>query len=481
VVYRSEFINNNLSPTWKHAKLSMNALCGGDTNTNLRIEVHNHNLNEKHTVMGQMEITVNRMLEARRFDGKPSARGFPLVLTKGMLRAGSIEVFDAVVEIRLGKFINPGTNVRALPDVVVPGVVVSPPAETRTLPDDDRPADESASFLKYLSGGCKLKLCVAIDFTASNGDPRNPKSLHYIGKDGNFNEYEKAIDAVGSILIQYDSDHKVPVWGFGVKLNGEKNNCFQCGKEVEPVGVTGILDAYRSVFQHPIMMSGPTEWSAVIRNAAKYAVQDESPDDTEQVYTVLLILSDGTFESMDETIRAMDAAKTAPLSVVVVGVGAADFTDVRKTLDDAGPSDDTIVTFVDYREHSHCMSSLTREALSRIPDQLCRHFEGRGVAPLPMPAHGRDGVCARGFADYDDLGSTELAPVPLPVEAGAGEEISTVSVAAPKGGRQFVIEIPRGVRPGSTVRVKSPIDGRIVEVVVPDGTAPGGYLGVQTE
>jgi len=267
------------------------------------------------------------------------------------------------------------------------------------------------------------------------------------------------------------------VWGFGVKLNGEKNNCFQCGKEAEPVGVTGILDAYRSVFQHPLMMSGPTEWSSVIRNAAKYAVQDESPDDTEQVYTVLLILSDGTFEGMDETLRALGAANTAPLSVVVVGVGGTDFTDVRKTLDDAGPSADSIVTFVDYREHAHSMSSLSREALSRVPGQLCRHFEGRGVAPLPM----RESMCARVSADYDDLGSTELAPVPLPVEAAAGEESSTVSVAAPKGGRQFVIEIPRGVRPGSTVRVRSPIDGRIMEVVVPDGTAPGGHLGVQTE
>jgi hypothetical protein len=35
------------------------------------------------------------------------------------------------------------------------------------------------SFLDYIRGGCTLNFLVAIDFTASNGDPRNPSSLHH--------------------------------------------------------------------------------------------------------------------------------------------------------------------------------------------------------------------------------------------------------------------------------------------------------------
>jgi copine 1/2/3 len=35
------------------------------------------------------------------------------------------------------------------------------------------------SFLDYIFGGCELGLSVAVDFTASNGMPTNPNSLHF--------------------------------------------------------------------------------------------------------------------------------------------------------------------------------------------------------------------------------------------------------------------------------------------------------------
>ncbi|KAI4796033.1 hypothetical protein KUCAC02_029491, partial [Chaenocephalus aceratus] len=44
---------------------------------------------------------------------------------------------------------------------------------------------------------------VAIDFTASNGDPRNSCSLHYIHP-FQPNEYLKALVAVGEICQDYD-------------------------------------------------------------------------------------------------------------------------------------------------------------------------------------------------------------------------------------------------------------------------------------
>lgn len=47
------------------------------------------------------------------------------------------------------------------------------------------------------------RLQVAIDFTASNGDPRNSCSLHYIHP-YQPNEYLKALVAVGEICQDYD-------------------------------------------------------------------------------------------------------------------------------------------------------------------------------------------------------------------------------------------------------------------------------------
>ena len=40
---------------------------------------------------------------------------------------------------------------------------------------------EVPSFVDYLRGGWHISLAVAIDFTASNGDPSHPRSLHAMG------------------------------------------------------------------------------------------------------------------------------------------------------------------------------------------------------------------------------------------------------------------------------------------------------------
>ena len=43
------------------------------------------------------------------------------------------------------------------------------------------------TFLEYVFGGCEISLVLAIDFTLSNGDPKDKDSLHYF--DPNKNEY----------------------------------------------------------------------------------------------------------------------------------------------------------------------------------------------------------------------------------------------------------------------------------------------------
>lgn len=60
------------------------------------------------------------------------------------------------------------------------------------------------SFLEYVFGGCEIDLTIAIDFTLSNGNPRQQNSLHYF--DPNRNQYFQAIQAVGSILQFYNTD-----------------------------------------------------------------------------------------------------------------------------------------------------------------------------------------------------------------------------------------------------------------------------------
>lgn len=60
-------------------------------------------------------------------------------------------------------------------------------------------------------------LQVGIDFTASNGNPREPSSLHYINPMGS-NEYLSAIWAVGQIIQDYDT--YVTVFLIKTQFNG---------------------------------------------------------------------------------------------------------------------------------------------------------------------------------------------------------------------------------------------------------------------
>jgi len=45
----------------------------------------------------------------------------------------------------------------------------------------DNPQDRKPTFIDYLRAGWELSLSVAIDYTASNGDPSQSDSLHFLG------------------------------------------------------------------------------------------------------------------------------------------------------------------------------------------------------------------------------------------------------------------------------------------------------------
>ena len=53
---------------------------------------------------------------------------------------------------------------------------------------------------------------MAIDFTASNGDPDQRGTLHYLDPSGHEqNQYEQCMSCIGSVLQQYDTDKRFQV------------------------------------------------------------------------------------------------------------------------------------------------------------------------------------------------------------------------------------------------------------------------------
>lgn len=187
---------------------------------------------------------------------------------------------------------------------------------------------KTVNFLEYVFGGCEINLNIAIDFTLSNGDPRQTAdSLH--SSDPRRNEYLKAVKAVGEILQYYDSDKEIPLYGFGGLVpptKGRASHCFALNGDIfdpECNGIDGVVQAYQRAIQN-CNLYGPTYFSEIL-SAINGRAEAMEVSQYHQQYQILLIITDGIINDMDKTIDEIVRGADLPLSIVIVGVGDADF------------------------------------------------------------------------------------------------------------------------------------------------------------
>ena len=217
--------------------------------------------------------------------------------------------------------------------------------------------------------------------------------------------FPQAISSIVSILSKYDSDQMYPVVGFGAKYGGVVRHCFQCGSKAEVHGVQGVLDAYSETFSSGLIMSGPTVFVDCIRMAAKRS-QDEAVKASnagKQSYTILLIITDGAVSDPNATAEILSQVSGSPLSVVIVGVGNADFSAMHFLDNHNHPGQRDIAQFVEFNKHNHSSVELTQQTLHEIPDQLVGHFKSRGIAPLPPVQTGDDEIVVEAEEEEIDL------------------------------------------------------------------------------
>ena len=113
-------------------------------------------------------------------------------------------------------------------------------------------------------------MIVAIDFTGSNGIPTYPTSLHYLNPTMP-NQYQIAIASIAQILMNYDTDKRIPAFGFGAKtkFNGVSapvSHCFVLSgnmNEVEACGVEHLMVMYRNALKF-VELSGPTYFGPLV-------------------------------------------------------------------------------------------------------------------------------------------------------------------------------------------------------------------------
>ncbi|XP_052020219.1 copine-5 isoform X1 [Apodemus sylvaticus] len=357
ICHKTEVMKNTLNPVWQTFSIPVRALCNGDYDRTIKVEVYDWDRDGSHDFIGEFTTSYRE-------------------LARGQSQFNIYEVINPKKKMKKKKYVNSGT-------VTLLSFAV----------------ESESTFLDYIKGGTQINFTVAIDFTASNGNPSQSTSLHYMSP-YQLNAYALALTAVGEIIQHYDSDKMFPALGFGAKLppDGRVSHEFPLnGNQENPscCGIDGILEAYHSSLR-TVQLYGPTNFAPVVTHVARNAaaVQDGSQ------YSVLLIITDGVISDMAQTKEAIVNAAKLPMSIIIVGVGQAEF-DAMVELD----GDDVrissrgklaerdIVQFVPFRDyvdrtgnHVLSMARLARDVLAEIPDQLVSYMKAQGIRPRPPPA-----------------------------------------------------------------------------------------------
>jgi hypothetical protein len=175
-VYRSKPIQNATNPIWDLCCIEMSALCNSKRGLFIRIVIKNYDEKSKQppATIGFVKTTVNDLLNRVTEDGD-TAKALNLIKLDKQA-AGKIIVMGADIfgedEEVLSRSRGMDDNMtRALEEEEI---VVEATDDIVLVPDE---LEGGPGFADYINGGCQLRVTVAIDYTASNGDPRKETSL----------------------------------------------------------------------------------------------------------------------------------------------------------------------------------------------------------------------------------------------------------------------------------------------------------------
>lgn len=241
-------------------------------------------------------------------------------------------------------------------------------------------------FLDFLRGNLKMQVIACVDFTASNIHTSEP--LHAIYED-KLNEYQSAIASVCSILLNYDFDKEIPIYGFGAVIQEEgfdnikpedtfarsnlrrksvasnmtyasrrskrrrkkrqdsvKDNFGPVVEIVEkkvekrashffPLsgkwentsgnGIEGVFEIYTNLVNSNKIRMSGPTLFAPMLDNINKMAYENMKKDP-YCYSILLIMTDGVIHDMEETIEKVIDGAYLPLSIIIVGLGCEDFT-----------------------------------------------------------------------------------------------------------------------------------------------------------
>ncbi|XP_037829182.1 copine-3 isoform X2 [Kryptolebias marmoratus] len=389
LAHRTEVVHKNLNPVWRPFRISLRSLFNGDVEKPIKFTCFSSDnatkLNTKTEGLStQLDVCMHdswhHHMNVDCYDHRENGSHALIGSFRATLAELSVQTHTSPVEFEC---INPKKVDKN--NYKNSGVICIRHCQV----------EKEYSFLDYIMGGCQINFTIAIDFTGSNGDPSSPQSLHYINPVGS-NEYLQAIWAVGNVIQDYNSTKMFPVFGFGARVPPSYQVSHEFPINFNPTnpfssGIEGVVWAYQQCLPQ-VKLWGPTNFAPIINHVACFAKQALHQHMAAQ-YFVLLILTDGVITDMDQTRFAIVEASRLPMSIIIVGVGGADFS-AMEFLD----SDDKlllsptmeaaardIVQFVPFRQFYGNSTALAQSVLAELPDQVASFFNAYKLKP-PNPS-----------------------------------------------------------------------------------------------
>lgn len=341
LVHKTERVAESSNPAFKTIDIKGAKLSDNDFGLPLKIEVMKYKKNGSHYVIGRVFCTLDRLMHPNK------------TLDLEMLRPKK-----ASTRLKITTF----------------------------------STQEVFDFVDYLEGGLNIVQLVGIDFTGSNRDPEDPESLHFISPH-RLNDYQKSILSVGEILEKYNHSGMIPCYGFGAKFPGDSmarhlipltedlnQPCFGSFQE--------LFQGYKKII-NKILFSGPTHFAPILTEVISYVRRNYqiSPFN----YSIFLLLTDGEIQDMPETIDCIVEGSFLPMSIVIVGIGNEDFSNMEVLDgDDEGLVDSQgrtwmrdIVQFVPFGQFQGDAILLREQVLEEIPGQVTSFYRSIGLKPQP--------------------------------------------------------------------------------------------------
>uniref|UniRef100_A0A3B5QEN1 Copine-3 n=1 Tax=Xiphophorus maculatus TaxID=8083 RepID=A0A3B5QEN1_XIPMA len=420
LVHRTEVVQNNLNPSWKKFTVPLQTFCSCDMEKPLKMDCSDHDNDGSHDLIGSFTTKASELMKA---DGGSPVE-FDCIHPEKQKKKKSYKN-SGVVSVKSCKLMTQYTFL----DFVMGGCQINFTVGIDfTGSNGDPRSPNSLHYMspdglnQYLSALWSVgqvvqdydtdKLFPAFGFGAKlppdfqaahhefalNFNPTNPycqgkvtqmqhKARGYHG--GLLNTNPKYNTNIGLAEMK-------PFQITGYFLSFVCLHCLITSSSALPLclpGIQGIVDAYRAVLPQ-IKLSGPTNFSPIINHVASIASSGAQAPTASQ-YFVLLILTDGEITDLDQTRDAIVRASRLPLSIIIVGVGPADFKAMELLDGDNGVLKSTvgeavsrdIVQFVPFRNFKDAsIATLAQAVLAEVPNQLVSYFKMRGLEPQKQAA-----------------------------------------------------------------------------------------------